>query len=456
MFQHAIGRKPARLVVAAALATVAMTMSLPVAAHATGAVTRSVSVSYTGGDPTGLQNSDSTRPAASADGNLVVFSSKASDIVPNDTTHYSNVYQRNMSTATTTLVSVSTTGGFPNANSTFPDISADGRYVVFESPASNLTSSGGNGTPNVFRYDNQTQQTVLVSVAGDGSAGNAQSTRPTVSGDGRYVAFGSMARNLVPNDHGVGYEVYVRDMTNGTTTRASVGMTGQDPNGKTAIRPMISEDGTHLAFISDATNLVSIDTSGKVEVFERDLVNNVTTLVSVGADGVTSANKLATRPAINADGRYVAFQSAATNLVVGGTNGVTGVFRRDVVAGVTIEVSVSYTGGQLIGASTRAAIDGDGNLVAFASNDAHVVPGDTNGVRDVFFRDVNAGTNTLVSVNQTGGPGTCAVTVSKKACLATRPTFSVNGNAIVFVSTFTNLTSTATTGVADVFERTLS
>jgi hypothetical protein len=427
------------------VSTAAMTLAVPTAGYAQATSTTLVSVSTSGGD----SNATNTRANVSGDGTYVVWTSQATDLVAGVTDGLWNIFEQDVATGATKLVSVSDTGGEPNGNSNFPDVDTTGQYVVYSSNASNIVP-GVTGTElNVYEYDTATGTTSLVSEAVSGGPGHGSSTRPTVSTGGTYVGFQSSARNLVSNDTSTGNQIYVRDMATNTTVLASVSDSGVPANGPCE-RPVLSADGQHIAFVSTATNLVSVNTEGKRNVFERAVGTDTTYLVSMGMDG-TAANGYSSREAISSDGEYVAFDSVASNLVPDDTNDVMDVFRMDVLTDTMVRVSVDYQGDQLIGTSDRPSISGDGSIVAFASNDRNVTDVKVT-TRNVYARNISTGTNYLVSSAMGGGPGGCSSVVSAKGCLATRPAVSDDGNEVIFVATFTDLTSNATTGESEVFE----
>src|SRR6185436_2049194 len=201
--------------------------------------------------------------------------------------------------------------------------SDDGRYVAFDSLAGNLVPGDTNGKRDVFVRDRQAGTTTLVSISSTGTQGGADSGGPVLSGDGRYVAFWSRAAVLVPDDTNVAPDVFVHDRQTGTTIRVSVdsaGVQGNDDSYPTSI----SRDGRYVAFTSLATNLVPGDTTGAQDAFVHDLVTGSTIRVSVdsnGAGGQGGPHGSSFLPKLSGDGRYVVFQSEATNLVPGDTNG---------------------------------------------------------------------------------------------------------------------------------------
>ncbi|NIS65842.1 MAG: hypothetical protein GTO05_11935, partial [Gemmatimonadales bacterium] len=233
----------------------------------------------------------------------------------------------------TERVSVAVVGGEPNGESMAPALSADGRFVAFHSEATNLVVGDTNGAMDVFRYDRDTGDTIRVSVATAGAEGNAGSYDPAISADGRYVAFDSDATNLVADDTNGAADVFVHDCTTGETSRVSVTTMGAQGN-YGSYYPAISSDGRYVAFESDATNLVAGDLNFWTDVFVHDRETGETTRVSVTSGGVEGDDG-SYWPAISGDGRYVAFESDAINLVAGDFNFWTDVFVHDRQTGET-------------------------------------------------------------------------------------------------------------------------
>jgi PKD repeat protein len=334
----------------------------------------------------GSQGNDwSQGPSISADGRYVAFHSDASNLVSGDTNFAGDVFVHDRQTGQTTRVSVASDGSQGNGASGYNSISADGRYVAFFSYASNLVSGDSSGEGDVFVHDRQTGQTVRVSVASDGSQGNDRSWYPSISADGRYVAFCSSASNLVSGDTNYRDDVFVHDRQTGQTTRVSVASDGTQGNDASRYSS-ISADGRYVAFDSWASNLVSGDTNGEDDVFVHDRQTGQTARVSVASDG-SQGNDDSWDPSISADGRYVAFYSSASNMVSGDTNGVDDVFVHNRQTGQTTRVSVASDGSQGNDDARRASISADGRYVAFESHASNMVSGDTNGEIDVFVHD---------------------------------------------------------------------
>ena len=306
----------------------------------------------------------------------------------------------------TVRASVSTTGVSGNGGSLRPSISADGRYVAFESQASNL--GGGGGAAHVFVRDRLTNVTTRVSgprVGAPGAGGN--STRPSISADGRYVAFHSFASNLVLGDTNSAADVFVRDRVTEETTRVSVASGGTQVSGASSL-PSISADGRLVVFESVAANVVANDTNNGSDIFVHDRMTGETTRVSVSSEGTQANGSSGTGnspSSISADGRYVAFRSAATNLVSGDTNNAGDIFVHDRVTGETKRASVSSVGLPGNFGSADPSISADGRYVLFRSQASNLVAGDANGTWDAFVHDRITRETTLVSVSSEGVQG---------------------------------------------------
>jgi Tol biopolymer transport system component len=277
---------------------------------------------------------------------------------------------------------VTSTGTQVSGDSEWPALSADGRYVAFQSSASNLVADDSNGFIDVFVHDRQSGETALVSMASGGTQGNQRSSNPTISGDGRYVAFVSYASNLVTGDTNNVGDIFVHDRQSGQTNRVSVASGGGQANDE-SIGPVITADGRYVAFTSDASNLVNGDTNGQDDVFVHDRQTGQTNRISL-AGGGTQGNGNSSAPAISADGRYVAFSSAASNLVTGDSNGFIDIFVHDWQSGQTTLVSTAADGTQGNLTSSSPAISADGRYIAFTSSASNLVNGDTNNRADVF------------------------------------------------------------------------
>lgn len=337
-----------------------------------------------------------------------------------------------------------------NGASSSPSISAAG-LVAFASRATNLVAGDTNGASDIFvRHPNGV--TARLSVNSDEQQATRNpcqicvvpdSDEPKISRDGRYVAFGSWAENLTPNDTNYSKDVFVRDLLNGTTTAVSVSGSGALGNSNSLYGLSISGDGRYVAFTSAASNLVPGDTNNAYDIFVRDLIARTTTRVSVGASSV-EANHLSTWPTISSDGRYVAFLSLASNLVTGDTNTSYDVFVRDLAAGTTSLVSLSALNVQAPSVSPYdyPAISDNANYIAFTSRSSLHID-DTNGLDDVYIRDRGGNTTILASRNATGGP----------SGYSSRPSISADGRYTAFQSSSPLVGTTYdSNGASDIYE----
>jgi Tol biopolymer transport system component len=434
-------------------------------------------------------NRYSEAPLISADGRFLAFDSHASDLVAGDTNGRNDVFVRDRTSGTTTRVSVRTGGEQGNEASYLRAISADGRFVVFSSYASNLVpgdTDGCNGEvltcSDVFVRDRVTGKTTRASLGSGEEQANGNSGEAAISADGRFVAFSSYASNLVARDtnkcaqkfRGTAprarrypcADVFVRDRATRKIERVSVSGRDLQANGHSGRRGLaISADGRFVAFVSEASNLVAGDTDGCngerltcSDVFVRDRVTGKTTRASLGSGG-KQANGASYEPSISADGRFVAFSSEASNLVAGDTNSCPSncpdVFVRDRVTGKTTRVSLSSDGKQVSGPSFEPSISADGRYVVFSSYAAGLVADDTNtcatvgqrekfACRDVFVRDRATGRTERVSVSSAG---------EQANGYSDNPTISADGRFVTFSSAASNLVHGDTNNLRDVFAR---
>jgi len=273
-------------------------------------------------------NDSSVNPSISADGRFVAFHSGATNLVPGDTNNNDDIFLRDLSTNTTTRVSVDSAGNQGNEFSGDPSISGDGRFVAFASSASNLVPGDTNKEEDIFVRDLSTNTTTLVSVGSSGDRANDFSSIPSISANGRFVTFYSFATNLVPGDTNNERDIFVRDLSTNTTTRVSISSTGNQGNQDSG-SPSISADGRFVTFSSEASNLVPGDTNDSEDIFVRDLSTNTTTRVSVDSAG-NPGNSDSELPSISANGQKVAFSSFAANLVPGDTNNGPDLFIADI------------------------------------------------------------------------------------------------------------------------------
>ena len=379
----------------------------------------------------------------SADGRYVAFHSPATTLVDGDTNGVTDVFVRDTLTGETTRVSVSSAGVQGNGNSQEPSISGDGRYVVFQSVATNLVSGDTNAKRDIFVHDRATGATEMVSIDGTGDEGNGVSGEPVLSFDGRFVAFHSESSDLVAFDTNAKSDIFVHDRSTGTTERVSVDSSEAQVNGD-SFRVAISNDASIIVFDSFATNLVASDTNAKEDIFVRDRVAGTTVRASVDSSEA-QVNGDSESPSVSGDGRYIVFDSAATNLVASDTNAKGDIFVRDTVAGTTERVSVDSSEAQSNNGSQLPSVSDDGRYVTFNSTATNLVASDTNAVRDVFLRDRTDGVTERVSLGYDGAQGNGISIQSELAAL--------DGRTVVFKSSATNLIVGDTNAADDVFIR---
>jgi PKD repeat protein len=454
------GVYPVRLTVADAggltgTATFQVTVTGPAAAPG-GWVTERASTSAAG---LAAGGGPSWQPSLSADGRWVAFQSAAGNLVANDSNGVEDVFVKDLATGAIERVSVSSTGeealpGPYGRGSTLASVSADGRFVAFGSPASNLVPGDVNSYDDVFLHDRQTGTTELVSTSTSGAQADGDSMRPDVSADGRFIVFESFARSLAAG--GGLRQIYVRDRDLGTTEMASVSGTGAAGAGNSS-RPRISADGRFVAFESEARNLVDPPLTGfSTQIFLRDRLAGTTEVASLTASGAILQHH-AFSPAISADGRFVAFHSEYFGTVDGDTNGLPDVFVRDRDARTTERVSVSTAGAEGNAASIDPDLSPDGRWVAFYSTADNLVPDDTNrggplpAGLDVFLHDRLTGVTERASLSTEGAQALPDVGAFNSVG-AQRPAVA-NGGAVAFQSSATNLVAGDTNLEYDVFVR---
>ncbi len=360
---------------------------------------------------------------------------------------FESLEDRRMLASVTTLVNSSSLGVLGNAESSDPAVSANGRYVAFASSASNLVTGDTNSVGDIFVKDLVTGITTRASTNSSGTQGNGTSSMPSISADGRFVGFVSGASNLVIGDTNGSYDVFVKDLVTGTTTRVNTSPSGVQDNGGNVLRASISADGKFVAFNSSGTVFVPGDQIATFDVFVKNLVTGAVSRVNTSSSGVVS-NVGALYSSISANGQHVVFTSGATNLVAGDTNNADDVFVKDTLTGTTARVSVSSSGGQATSGAgaTRFSISADGRYVVFET-DSVLVTGDFNFRHDVFVRDTQDETTILVSTSSANIQGNSS---------SGGATISADGQFVAFTSFATNLVVGDTLGYDDIFQKDLT
>jgi Tol biopolymer transport system component len=351
-------------------------------------------------------NRYSFETSISSDGRFIAFGSNATNLVAGDLNAVSDVFVRDRIAGSTERVTVGGAGVESNAASSESSISADGRFVAYTSAASNLVPGDRNGATDAFVRDRALRRTNRVSVGAGGAEANGVSSLCSISADARFVVFASTATNLVPGDSNGARDIFVRDRVLGTTERVSVSAAGAAGNASSG-QPYVSADGRFVSFTSKASNLVPSDTNGVADVFVRDRAEGTTRRISVRSSGA-QANGPSSESSLSGDGRFVVFQSLASTLVAGDANTRSDVFVHDRATHATTRVNVSSDEVEADGSSLlgeQLGISADGRLVVFASGAGNLVPHDGNGTSDVFLRDRALGTTTLLSVSDAGRVG---------------------------------------------------
>lgn len=376
--------------------------------------------------------------SVSDDGRYVAFTSFASNLVPGDTNGGADAFVADRLTGAVERVSVAADGNQANGPSGDPSLSADGRYVAFLSLANNLDARDRNFLLDVYVKDRVTGAVTLVSISESGAQGITDAATPAMSADGRFVAF--MVRGIPPAPTSGPAVVYVHDRLTGETEWVSKDVTGGAPDG-VVFEPAISGDGRYLSYYSWATDLVVGDVNNLQDLFYHDRATGETRLVSVTTDG-TQANSVSGYAAVSRDGRYVAFQNLASNLLPGDSNGASDVYVWDARTGRHEVVSVSGAGALGFPDSYPPDISADGRFVTYYSTAGNIAPGATAFRALEYVHDRWTGATEMVSWGIDGGPANDH---------AYQPAISGDGTVVAYSSDATNLVATDAHGHEDVF-----
>ncbi|MFK5984834.1 MAG: hypothetical protein QM479_05365 [Pseudomonadota bacterium] len=348
-----------------------------------------------------------TSNSSSADGRYIVFSSNAFNLLASNMNEGTNIFLRDTLTNTTKLINSATDGSKADNHSSHSSISSDGRYILFESDATNLVANDTNNTRDIFRYDTNTQEIIRVSMATGGVIeSNGNSENPSMSSDGRYIIFKSVASNLVANDTNGSpvKDVFVYDTVTKNTNRVSVNSNGdQGTGGKSnnfiyGDSPSVSLNGDIFVFSSRYTNLVNNDNNNVSDIFIHIKSTGETRRISVDANG-GEANNVSGYPIISPDANYITFQSDASNLVSSDTNSTSDIFLLNRTTGLITRVSVDSNGLQANGSSFSPSISDDGQFISFTSYASNLVANDTDYDQDIFVHNIQTGETRLMSLD---------------------------------------------------------
>lgn len=379
-------------------------------------------------------------PSISANGRYISFYSYTGNLVVGDTNAISDIFLHDRQTGKLSRVSIASNGTQANMESWDSSISADGRYIAFESVASNLVNGDTNDDLDVFVHDLQTGDTKLVSLSNDGESGKTGGGDPSISADGRYVAFDSLKSYLVNDDTNSCSDVFVHDLQSETTQRVSV--TSDSIQGDYhSYAPSISANGRYITYTSESSNLVVDDTNESTDIFIYDRDNGVTTCVSNATDG-TQGNNNSQNSSISGDGRFIVFSSDASNFVAEDTNNSSDIFIHDFVNSMTTIISKSLNGQRANNSSINPSISSNGLFVAFESEASNLVENDTNEKADIFVYNIISGITKRISISSKG------IQANQNSH---SPSISENGRFIAFVSGASNLVSDDSNGVSDIF-----
>ncbi len=408
----------------------------------------SVPLPSLGGDAPTI-TSGSTGASFSADGKLLVFSSDASNLVTGDTNGVSDIFLANLTTGAVVRVSVLADNTQANGPSLFPSISADGRYVAFQSSATNLVTGDANDSSDIFVKDLQSGAVTLISAAAGGAIGDDFSRDPAISADGNSVVFSSFASNLTTDDTDHFLDVFRKNVQSGQidlVSKTSAGVKG-DADSISDAGPAISSDGRYIAFGTNATNFLPAggDGNGKADIYRKDMTSGDLVLVSADATG-TIGNDDSTSPLISADGNTVVFGSAASNLIANDTNAKLDVFAKNLTTQTVTRASVAADGSELASDSLNPSVNGDGTKISFVTM-AAVAAGDANQANDVYLRDISQATTTRLSTRSDGSEAPGGGDGGR---------LSPNGASVAFSSETNDFNAGDGNSLADVYVKNLS
>ena len=415
-----------------------------------------------------ISNGRAYQPDMSPNGQYIVYESEATDLISGDTNGEGDVFLYNIQSGSISRISEPFAVGEPNGWSRQPSVSETGNYIAFTSDADNLVTGDTNGFSDVFVFSQTSQQLRRVSIASDDSQADLFSDNPAISSSGRFIAFMSFATNLVnpPPSTFSQFQVYLHDRNPDEdfpwdepgqilTIPVSINSNGDLANGLAGFRGRlaVSDDGMTIAFVSSATNLVANDTNGVDDVFihRRDPDNNNipdepglietirVSVSSLGEQGDLDSYDVQ----MSADGDLIVFNSEATNLVPGDTNGRSDVFVHNRPFGTTTRVSVSSSGVENPGGGQVPDISANGRYITFHANDSTLVNPTCLAMLDCVYRhDRQTGQTDLITYQPDGTPSWGHTY---------QPVISDGGNKIAFLSENGFLDGNTSTNEANVY-----
>jgi Tol biopolymer transport system component len=368
-------------------------------------------------------HSFNTAAAISSDERFVVFSSDATNLVANDRNDASDIFLRDRWFNQTTRISVDNAGIEGNAASTQPVLSANGRFIAFSSKATNFVAGEANGVADIFIYDTQTKQVRGINPLDS----NGDSVNPSITADGRWVVFESLASNLIADDTNSASDIFAFDTQSNQLTRLSINDAGVAGDGH-SFNPIIAANGNFVVFASEASNLVAGDTNVTSDIFLHNLTTHTTQRISQTA---MQTDRGSYHPSIDAAGKVIVFESDATSLVENDSNAVSDIFIKDLTTGQLQRIT-SPTGEQANSAAYYPTISATGRYVAFTTAATNLVSGNANALFDILKYDRQTQQLARVNVSVNGEQGNFQ-------SLKLPMSLSWNGDYAVFTSNATNV-----------------
>lgn len=387
-------------------------------------------------------NNSSSTPQISMEGTgrYVVFSSEADNLISGDSNGFSDIFLFDRFNNKILKISFGAGKTQANGNSFNPSLSKNGRYIAYESDADNIVASDTNLVRDIFVYDIQGQSTLRVSLSTGKTQANSTSQNAMISGDGLFVVFESDASNLVGSDNNTASDIFLHNLSSSTTTRVSVKSNGNQATGESR-NSKISENGQFIVFQSDAFDLINSDTNSVADIFLHDTNTSATIRVSISSAAAELAVE-STNPNISPDASIIAFESASNTAVINDTNEVVDIFSYVKATTAVSRVSVASSKVQANAASSSPSLSTDGRYISFVSSANNLDPDDLNEVDDIFVHDRTTGDTALVSTTVLG---------TEVLAASSSPSINSNGQFTAFSSNADNLVNSDTNDVQDIF-----